>query len=65
MKIISLNLKNFQGIKDLSIYPNGESIDIYGDNGTGIIRVGYKPANAAYDTLFDNPPVPALPDQSS
>lgn len=38
---------------------------VNGDNGTGIIRVGYKPANAAYDTLFDNPPVPALPDQSS
>lgn len=38
---------------------------VNGDNGTGIIRVGYKPANAAYDTLFDNPPVPALPDKSS
>lgn len=38
---------------------------VNGDNGTGIIRVGYKPANAAYDTLFTNPPVPALPDQSS
>ena len=38
---------------------------VNGDNGTGIIRVGYKPANAACDTLFTNPPVPALPDQSS
>ena len=38
---------------------------VNGDAGTGIIRVGYKPANAAYDTLFTNPPVPVLPDQSS
>ena len=41
------------------------SFTVNGDNGTGIIRVGYKPANAAYDTLFTNPPVPTLPDQSS
>lgn len=39
-------------------------ITVNGDNGTGIIRVGYKPANAAYDTLFTNPPVPVLPDDS-
>ena len=51
MKIISLNLKNFQGIKDLSIYPNGESIDIYGDNGTGKTTV----FNAFTWLLFDKP----------
>lgn len=34
---------------------------VNGDNGTGIIRVGYKPENAAYDTLFTNPPKPVLP----
>lgn len=51
MKIISLNLKNFQGIKDLSIYPDGESIDIYGDNGTGKTTV----FNAFTWLLFDKP----------
>lgn len=51
MKIISLNLKSFQGIKDLSIYPDGESIDIYGDNGTGKTTV----FNAFTWLLFDKP----------
>lgn len=37
---------------------------VSGDNGTGITRVGYAPDSATYDTLFDNPPVPALPSQS-
>lgn len=39
-------------------------ITVNGDNGTGIIRVGYKPASAAFDTLFTNPPAPALPTES-
>ena len=38
---------------------------VNGDNGTGIVRVSYKPADSAYDTLFTNPPVPALPKTTS
>ena len=35
---------------------------VSGDNGTGITRVSYAPANAVYNTMFTTPPVPALPD---
>lgn len=35
IKIISLKLKNFKGIKDLSIDFNGEDTKIFGDNATG------------------------------
>lgn len=34
-----------------------------GDNGTGITRVSYPEDNPVYDTLFTNPPVPALPSE--
>lgn len=42
--------------------PVTESVDITvtGDNGTGIVMTSYKPADSDYDTLFTNPPVPAL-----
>lgn len=35
MRLISLTLKNFQGVKDLTITPNGKDFAVYGDNGTG------------------------------
>lgn len=31
-----------------------------GDNKTGLTKATYKPGDAGYDTLFTNPPVPAL-----
>jgi phi13 family phage major tail protein len=31
-----------------------------GDEATGIITATYKPGDAGYDTLFTNPPVPAI-----
>lgn len=37
---------------------------VSGDNGTGLTRGVYWPGGDVYDTMFDNPPVPALPDQS-
>lgn len=40
------------------------SFTVNGDNGTGIVRVGYKPENAPYETMFTTPPVPALPSES-
>lgn len=37
-----------------------------GDAKTGLTKVAYKPGDAGYDTLFTNPPVPALkPDDPS
>jgi phi13 family phage major tail protein len=37
-----------------------------GDNKTGLTKVCYRPGQAGYDTLFTNPPVPALkPDDPS
>lgn len=36
----------------------------YGDNETGIIRVSYGASASGYETLFTNPPVPTLPDES-
>lgn len=35
MKLISLKLRNFKGIKEFDLEPCGESQAIYGDNGTG------------------------------
>lgn len=35
MKIIELKLRNFKGIKDLTIKPDGKNINIYGNNGSG------------------------------
>lgn len=34
----------------------------YGDNATGILRVGYPASAGGYETLFTNPPVPELPE---
>lgn len=35
MQLKSLTLKNFKGVKDLTINPEGKNISIYGDNATG------------------------------
>lgn len=35
MKLMSLTLKNFKGVKSFKFEPNGNNADIYGDNGTG------------------------------
>lgn len=35
LKLKSLHIKNFQGLKDIKIEPNGNNINIYGENGTG------------------------------
>lgn len=35
-----------------------------GDNATGLTKVTYSPGDAGYDTLFTNPPAPALPSES-
>ena len=37
---------------------------VNGDNGTGIVRAAYEQGAGAYDTMFETPPVPALPEQS-
>lgn len=40
------------------------AVNIVGDNGTGISMVTYNEDDAGYDTLFTNPPAPALPSES-
>lgn len=35
MKILSMTLENFQGIKSFKFSPDGDSVSIFGDNGTG------------------------------
>lgn len=35
MKLLRLMLNNFKGIKSFEINPNGKSVTVYGDNGTG------------------------------
>lgn len=39
-------------------------MSIRGDQATGISKVSYRPDDSGYDTLFTNPPAPALPAQS-
>lgn len=36
------------------------SVNVMGDNGTGISMVSYKPDDAGYDDLFEDPPAPEL-----
>jgi len=48
IELMSLNLKNFQGIKSFNFTPNGVDVDIFGDNGTGKTTV----ANAFHWLLF-------------
>lgn len=38
-------------------------VTVVGDNSTGITMVSYKESDAAYDSLFTSPPVPALPSE--
>lgn len=40
------------------------STQFVGDNTTGIVMVTYEKGDTGYDTLFTNPPVPALPASS-
>lgn len=35
IKLMTLRLHNFKGIRDFTLEPNGESIDVFGDNETG------------------------------
>lgn len=35
MRILTLEVKNIRGIKSIQLNPNGESMAIYGPNGTG------------------------------
>lgn len=51
MKLIDLKLNNFQGIKELSLFPGGEDLEIRGDNATGKTTIG----NALTWLLYDKP----------
>lgn len=35
IKILELSLRNFKGVKDLTLSPEGKNVNIYGDNATG------------------------------
>ena len=51
MKILSLTLENFRGIKDLTVNFDGKDADVYGANGTGKTTI----ANAICWLLIDRP----------
>ena len=48
MKLIKLILDNFKGIRHLELTPNGKSISVFGDNGTGKTTI----ADAQFWLLF-------------
>lgn len=35
IKLLKLNLRNFKGIKDFTLSPEGKNVNVYGDNATG------------------------------
>ena len=35
IKILKLSLRNFKGIKDFTLSPEGKNVNIYGDNALG------------------------------
>ena len=41
------------------------NINVIGDNITGMVKASYEPQDAPYDTIYTQPPVPALPGESS
>lgn len=49
-----------------SIEPQTAELEftVNGDNGTGLVQASYGPDSAAYETIFTNPPLPALPEES-
>lgn len=49
MKLISLTLENFKGIKKFELKPDGKSVSVYGDNATGKTTI----ADAQAWLLFD------------
>jgi len=51
MKILSLTLENFRGIKDLTVNFDGKDADVFGANGTGKTTI----ANAICWLLIDRP----------
>jgi len=51
MKLLSLNLENFQGIKSLEITSDGTDIEVRGDNATGKTTIG----NAITWLLYSKP----------
>ena len=51
MKILSLTLENFRGIKNLTVSFDGKDADVYGANGTGKTTI----ANAICWLLIDRP----------
>ena len=50
-----------------AIEPQTATLDftVSGDNGTGIVQVGYPRSSETYDTMFTTPPVPTLPETSA
>lgn len=69
MRLLSLTLNNFQGVKEFTIDPAGNDLAIYGDNGTGKTTL----ANAFHWLLFGKDSLgqaqfeikPLLPDGST
>lgn len=53
MRLKELHLENFQGIENLTIEPNGNSIDVYGTNGTGKTTVGNSISWLLFDKSLD------------
>lgn len=61
--VIKREYKTIEDTKE----PVTETIDatFIGDSATGMTMASYVPEDAGYDTLFSNPPVPALQDDES
>lgn len=72
MKLIALNLRNFKGIQNFKLEPNGNNADVFGDNGLGkttikdafcwLIDGKDSAGNAKFEikTLKDNVAIPKL-----
>lgn len=48
MKLLTLTLRNFQGIKEFTLDAQGKNVTVYGDNGAGKTTL----ANAWHWLLF-------------
>jgi len=47
--------------EDVEVATESLDLQMIGDNKTGIVKVKYEEGDTGYDSLFSNPPVPALP----
>ena len=57
----AITVSNQTTEEDIEVTTESLSLQMIGDNKTGIIKTKYEEGDTGYETVFSNPPVPAIP----